>query len=100
MHHKPILLDNYEIQQILAANSGGLPWRRQPASIFDPASVVQHWLTMVRKAGYCRAPRVDPWLAKSCGRPLNAFRFAHGLGSRLGSRAIAFRSTLESIAAS
>jgi hypothetical protein len=37
----PFLLDSYEIQQILAANSGGLTWRKQPASIFDPASVVQ-----------------------------------------------------------
>ena len=37
----PFLLDNYEIQQILAANSGGLPWCKQAASILDPASVVQ-----------------------------------------------------------
>jgi hypothetical protein len=41
-HHDPLLLDDYEIQQILNANSSGLNWKKQPASIFDPASVVQH----------------------------------------------------------
>ena len=37
----PFQLDSYEIQQMLAANSGGLTWRKQPASIFNPASIVQ-----------------------------------------------------------
>jgi hypothetical protein len=37
----PFQLDNYEIEQILAANSGGLAWQKQSASIFNPVSVVQ-----------------------------------------------------------
>jgi hypothetical protein len=37
----PFQLDNYEIQQILTANSGGITWRKQAVSIFNPASVVQ-----------------------------------------------------------
>jgi hypothetical protein len=37
----PFQLDNYEIQQILAANSGGFTWRKQAVSIFNPVSVVQ-----------------------------------------------------------
>ena len=38
----PFLLDNYEIQQILNANSGGFTWRKRSGSIFDLASALQH----------------------------------------------------------
>lgn len=39
-HALPAEMDDYELERILAANSGGLQWRLQPKDTFRPATFV------------------------------------------------------------